>query len=264
MPSNVNTAQVLGCIVSNEVRGTTFPSTYTTLAGEYEVIGNDGKARNVPFYQTVTSRNKEGEEAAKLALGTPVIALGSLHYRDWLDDEGRKRTQTNVRAQTIRPLLGIDESRIVFDAKGQARLTGGYARVTMEANVSRDPDYKILSGGSVINIGAASSDSWQKDGEWVNHTNWLRLVAWRELAEELFALNVGKGFKLIFEADIVNSKSYVSTKTGLTEYPVDLNLRTVHVTGRSSGGGGGTVSLDDLLGQEYAPEEDLELAGLPF
>jgi single-stranded DNA-binding protein len=266
MAQSANIAKVLGTVVRNEVRGEQYPATWITLAGEYPVTDKDGKARSIPFYQTVVARGKEGEEAAKLIIGTPALAIGSLHYREWQDDQDRRRTQTNVRAATIRAVNGFTDADIVVDAQGNPRLRGGYARVSIEANISRDPDYKILSGGNaVINMGAAANDSWQKDGEWVNHTNWIRLVAWGDMAESLFAQGLGKGQKVFFEADIVNGKGYTSTKTGLMEYPVSLQIREIVVMGRASGGAGkAAASLDDLMGSDsYAPE-DTEDDSAPF
>lgn len=281
MAADINVVVVTGAIVRNEVR--TFNSgnklTVITLAGEETIIGQDGRERIIPFYQPVEVRGKEGEEAAKLPVGTPCIAEGQLYQSEWEDPQtGEKKRRTTVRGRTLRAIHGTDEDAFGADQAGNARLKGGFAHFWGTVNVTRDPDWRpVGQGGMVGNIGAASGESWMvvEDGVgvWKERTNWVRLTAWHEQAFRLQEVGLSKGSSLFVHARIENG-NYDDKTTGKKVYTTDLNLLSATPRGRrgeewsmtfpakGAGGGGQSLSeadLADLFSQEL-PEE----AELPF
>lgn len=233
MPADLNLVTIEGAIVRNEVISFQSGSKMTvlTVAGERTVVGGDGKERAIPFYQRVEARFKEGEEAAKLAIGTPVFVEGNLHYRETGEGQDKKRA-TNVRGRTVRAMHGVDLGRISVDAQGNPRLKDGYCRFVGTVNVSRAPE--SFGTGTSVRFGAGSSDSWQvlEDGalQWKEHTNWFNLVAWDELGLDIMGVGVGKGTPLFVEADIEN-RSY-DDKNGRKVYATDLNVRSFKPRGR--------------------------------
>lgn len=57
-------------------------------------------------------------------------------------------------------------------------------RVILIGNLGGDPECKILdTGTAVCNFSIAVSESWMKDGEKKEKTEWVKIVAWGKLAE---------------------------------------------------------------------------------
>jgi single-strand DNA-binding protein len=57
-------------------------------------------------------------------------------------------------------------------------------RVTLVGRVGRDPETRYTSSGqAVANFTVATDESYKKDGEKIQRTEWHRLVAWGKLAE---------------------------------------------------------------------------------
>lgn len=239
MSQDHNTARVFGTVAREvEVRpmGASAKMYVMVIAGERDIVGNNGKTITLPFYQQVEIRGKEGEEASKLGVGTPVLAEGTVYHRQWDDKEGNKRQATSVRGRTVRAVHGVSPDRVLADAKGNARLKDGYARASVLMRVAGEPDYRILTGGNaVLNFRGGCSDSWAvlEDGAlvWKEHTNWLRVAAWGDLAEHLNGLGLTKGCTVLLEGDIENG-SYEDRKTGLKTYTTTVNASTVYPIGR--------------------------------
>ncbi len=58
-------------------------------------------------------------------------------------------------------------------------------RVELMGYVGADPEVRHLDGGKVVaTFNIATTEKWKdKQGEWKEHTEWHRIVAWRWLAE---------------------------------------------------------------------------------
>jgi single-strand DNA-binding protein len=79
---------------------------------------------------------------------------------------------------------------------------GGVNKVILVGNCGGDPEIKHLPNGtSVATVSLATSESWEKDGERQERTEWHRLVAWRKLAE-IFEKFVTKGTKIYVEGKL--------------------------------------------------------------
>lgn len=77
-------------------------------------------------------------------------------------------------------------------------------RVTLIGNVGKDPEIKTFANGeSVANLSLATQRSWKdkQTGEWVNKTDWHRIVCYRKLAE-FVSQYVLKGNKLFVEGSL--------------------------------------------------------------
>lgn len=57
-------------------------------------------------------------------------------------------------------------------------------KVILIGNLGQDPEIKHTpSGDAVCNFSIACNESWTKDGEKHEKTEWVRIVAWRKIAE---------------------------------------------------------------------------------
>jgi len=75
----------------------------------------------------------------------------------------------------------------------------GVNRVIIIGNLGQDPETRYLpSGEPVTNITVATSESWQKDGEKQERTEWHRVVAFKRLAE-IMSEYLKKGSKVYIE-----------------------------------------------------------------
>lgn len=53
-------------------------------------------------------------------------------------------------------------------------------------HLGADPELKTLDGGlQVASASIAVRESWKKDDEWKERTDWIRVVAWGKLAEKM-------------------------------------------------------------------------------
>jgi len=268
MSQDTNVATVLGAIAreaKTRQNGETLFADFV-IAGYERVTGRDGKERNLPFYQQVSVIGKEAEEAMKLAVGTPVLAIGSLRERKY-EVNGEKKSTTFVKAQTLRAVHGIPAERTVASADGSHfLLQDGYASVLITCRVTREVDIakdfrKTNDGGTVLNLSAATNDEWKNaDGEKQEHTNWLRLKAWDELAEHFFNLGVTKGTSLLIRGRIENG-SY--EKDGKKVYTADINLGSDLAAALPVGRRAEQASADSIPSGTVSASRSVSIADVP-
>jgi single-strand DNA-binding protein len=63
---------------------------------------------------------------------------------------------------------------------------GSVNKVILVGNIGRDADVKVTpSGTSVANFSVATTETWKKDGEKKEKTEWHRIVLWGQQADTL-------------------------------------------------------------------------------
>ena len=66
-----------------------------------------GAPKEEVTYSNVEAWGKSGESAAEfLKKGSPVLIEGRLHYKEWTDPEGKKRSALSVVAERVQFLSG--------------------------------------------------------------------------------------------------------------------------------------------------------------
>ncbi len=80
-------------------------------------------------------------------------------------------------------------------------------KVTLIGNLGQDPELKRLENGAiVVKFSLATSDNYKdKNGEWVEQTEWHRIVMWRELGERA-EKQLKKGDKIYLEGKLTYNK----------------------------------------------------------
>ena len=95
---------------------------------------------------------------------------------------------------------------------------GSVNKVVIVGNLGSDPERKDANGVPLTTFSLATSESWSKDGEKVEKTEWHRCVAWRKVAD-IIGEHSKKGDKLYIEGKL-QTRSY--DKDGQTHYSTEV------------------------------------------
>ena len=209
MARGLNHVYLLGALARNpELRYTPAGMAVLDLvvAGDDHIVGNDGKARVMPWYHRTSVLGKQAEALAEdLRAGQPVFVEGSLEYRTWETPEGAKRSQVSVKALRVEMAnAGSRNPVTVQDSQGGLRLTNAVNEVALIGNLTRDAELRYTpAGDAVTTISIAVNESWKdKDGNWQEKTHFVEANLWRELAET--AGNLKKGDPIFTTGRLVN------------------------------------------------------------
>lgn len=95
---------------------------------------------------------------------------------------------------------------------------GSVNKVILVGNLGSDPEQKDANGTPLTTFSIATSETWSKDGENNERTEWHRCVAWRKVAE-IIGQHSKKGDKLYIEGKL-QTRSY--DKDGQTHYTTEV------------------------------------------
>lgn len=85
-------------------------------------------------------------------------------------------------------------------------MPGTYNRVIIIGRLGRDPELRYSNNGSpVCNLSLATDESYKKDGEKVQQTEWHKCVVWGKQAE-MVANYLSKGSMALVEGSLQNNK----------------------------------------------------------
>jgi len=93
-------------------------------------------------------------------------------------------------------------------------------KVILVGNVGKDPEVRRMDNNlTVARFPLATSERWNKDGNWVEHVEWHNIVLWRGLAERAEKY-VHKGAQVYVEGRL-RSRSY-DDKDGIKRYMTEI------------------------------------------
>lgn len=96
----------------------------------------------------------------------------------------------------------------------------GVNKVILIGNLGGDPEIRCLdNGNTVANFSIATSESWTKDGEKHDKTEWHKIVAWGKLAE-ICGKYLHKGKQVCIEGKLQTRKW--EDKEGVTRYVTEV------------------------------------------
>ncbi|MEX2484365.1 MAG: single-stranded DNA-binding protein [Brumimicrobium sp.] len=103
--------------------------------------------------------------------------------------------------------------------------------VSLIGNLGIDPEFKTLEGGNMLTrFRVATNESYKnKEGEWVENTQWHNVVAWGKSADLCNKL-LKKGAEIALEGQLVNDA--YTTKEGEKRYKTEIKLREFMVLNR--------------------------------
>ena len=99
-------------------------------------------------------------------------------------------------------------------------------------HLGKDPELRSLEGGvSVTSFPLATSETFNKDGQRVEQTEWHNIVMWRGLAD-LAAKFLQKG-KLVYIEGKLRTRSF-EDKEGIKKYTTEIVAENFTMLGRKS------------------------------
>ena len=131
-------------------------------------------------------------------------------------------------------------------------MAGSVNKVILVGNLGNDPEARSLgNGGEVVNLSVATSESWTKDGNRQERTEWHRVVIFNENLGRVAKQYLRKGSKVYLEGQLQTRKW--TDNSGQDKYSTEVVLQRFRgelvLLDRREGGGGGYG--DDQGGQSY-------------
>ena len=113
----------------------------------------------------------------------------------------------------------------------------GVNKVVLVGTLGANPESKSFpNGGSICNFSIATTEKWQskQTGEWIEQTEWHRIVAWAKLAE-ICGEYLHKGSRVYIEGKLQTRKW--QDQGGADRYTTEIIAREMKMlTPRGSGG----------------------------
>jgi len=206
-----------------------------TIAGEETIIGHDGKARTLPFYERIEILGKPADWANEknYQAGDPVLVEGSLDYSSWDAPEGGKRSAIRTKVLRLEALAAACQT--VQDASGGLRMIGGTNEVRIVANLTREPDLRYTpAGDAVLSLSLAVNEQWtDRQNVKQEKVHWVDAVAWRDLAEA--SKNLKKGDPVMIFGRLTHESW--TDKEGNKRSSTKVEASKIEALARSQGSG---------------------------
>jgi single-strand DNA-binding protein len=108
----------------------------------------------------------------------------------------------------------------------------GINKVILVGHLGKDPEVRHLEGGvSVASFPLATSETFNKDGQKIEQTEWHNIVMWRGLAD-VAAKFLQKG-KLVYIEGKLRTRSF-EDKEGIKKYTTEVVAENFTMLGRKS------------------------------
>jgi single-strand DNA-binding protein len=150
----------------------------------------------------------------------------------------------------------------------------GLNKVLLIGNLGKDPEMKYTPQGTAITTFSVAVDRSRKtpDGQWVDETEWFRIVAWEKLAETCNEY-LRKGSKVYVEGRL-HTRSW--EKDGQKQFMTEVVANEMIMLDRREGGPGpggpvGAYSTEDRaskpggsFGGGFEDDADSDVDDIPF
>jgi single-strand DNA-binding protein len=130
-------------------------------------------------------------------------------------------------------------------------MSGSVNKVTLIGNVGKDPEVRrMTSGDAVVNLSVATSETWKKDGERKEKTEWHRVVCFNEHIGKVIEQYVRKGSKVYIEGALQTRKW--TDKDGAEKYSTEIVIQKyrgelVLLDGKRDGAEPASREMDDEI-----------------
>ena len=103
-------------------------------------------------------------------------------------------------------------------------MAGSVNKVILVGNLGQDPEIRSTSGGTKIaNLSVATSESWKKDGQRQERTEWHRIVIFNEHLVKVAEQYLKKGSKVYLEGQLQTRKW--TDQSGQDRYSTEVVLQ---------------------------------------
>lgn len=130
----------------------------------------------------------------------------------------------------------------------------GVNKVILIGRLGKDPEVKAIANGqNVARLTVATSETWVKDGQRQEKTEWHNITVWGKLAE-ICGKHLSKGRQVYIEGKL-QTRSW-EDQNGQKRYATDIVANTVQFLGASGESTTRTSSSsnDDFNFQDFGPE----------
>lgn len=135
----------------------------------------------------------------------------------------------------------------------------GLNKAMLIGNLGRDPEMRhTASGSAVCTFSMATNESWVKDGERQERTEWHNIVTWDKLAE-ICERYLSKGSKVYIEGRI-QTRSWDDKTTGQKKYMTEIVADQMMMLDSPGGGRAGVAGPRE---QEHPSDDDYTTDTLP-
>ena len=125
-------------------------------------------------------------------------------------------------------------------------------KVILIGNVGADPEVRFLEGGTAVaNLRLATTETFTRNGEKTEQTEWHTIVLWRGLAE-ITQKYVKKGMKLYIEGKL-RTRQW-EDKDRIKRYTTEIYADTMQMLSRSE-----NSSAQPVAAPAPAPAEKVEI-----
>lgn len=140
----------------------------------------------------------------------------------------------------------------------------GINKVILVGRLGADPEVKAVgSGSTVCRLNLATSETWLKDGQKQERTEWHRVVVWGKLAE-ICGKHLSKGRQVYVEGKL-QTRDW-EDQQGQKRYTTEIVANTVQFLGAAaSGERRSNAGGDDYGNQDFGPEPSFDSSEeIPF
>lgn len=139
-------------------------------------------------------------------------------------------------------------------------------KVILIGNVGADPEVRFLEGGTAVaNIRLATTETFNRNGEKSEQTEWHNIVLWRGLAE-IAEKYVKKGMKLYIEGRL-RTRQW-EDKDHIKRYTTEIYADNMQMLSRVDSGNSNDANAITKVSTTKAPVEkvdpDIQDDDLPF
>lgn len=136
----------------------------------------------------------------------------------------------------------------------------GVNKVILVGRLGADPEVKAIgSGSTVARLNLATSETWVKDGQRQERTEWHRITVWGKLAE-ICGKHLSKGRQVYVEGKLQTRQW--EDQQGQKRYTTEIVASTVQFLGSAGAEGGASRSSstgnDDFNFQDFGPEPSFD------
>lgn len=134
----------------------------------------------------------------------------------------------------------------------------GVNKVILVGRLGADPEVKAIgSGSTVARLNIATSESWVKDGQRQERTEWHRVTVWGKLAE-ICGKHLAKGRQVYVEGKL-QTRQWEDPQ-GQKRYATEIVASTVQFLGAAGAerSSSGSSQNDDFNFQDFGPEPSFD------
>lgn len=108
----------------------------------------------------------------------------------------------------------------------------GINKVILIGNLGKDPDILVFDNNKKASFSLATNESYKnKEGQWVDQTEWHNIICWKHLAEYA-EKTLKKGMQVYIEGKLRTRKW--EDKNGGKKYMVEIQAENITVLGRTN------------------------------